>query len=1169
MSLYVLGALTEFCCRTEVKLRRKIANQIIVTFLVPLLSLMLVAPIATEQVRATAAIKSSTIKDFALAKVGKSYPNGYCLQFVEECYQQLGATRPYSCCASKSGNLFICSSSSTDIPVGATVYFGNCGGGPCHSCGSAYFGHVGIYIGNGYFVHATGGKVQKSSINSWLNKYRGYGYCGNFHLEQDTGTHVNLGTDFYAYIINTYAWKHLTNDTYNVSMRSETGQANQIWKFQRQTDGSYKIINTKDNNVLDVTNFGTTNGTNVAVCNSNDSSAQRWYIYGSSGAYYLKAKCGDLVLDINGGSKSDGANVQMWTKNDSVAQKFQIWKLSEPGKSHVDYSTGTNFTPTSFWWNKTSNTQGYDLKIWKGKVWEGDPYKVVWGITDTSYQVNLPAGYYEAYVDSRNGSLISMSDNVIKFTVANGSAENCGDDFYASIIINKNWLSLTNTKGNVDVRKGTSDTNQVWYFKRQNDGSYTIKNIADGKYLDVDCAKDQNGTNIKVHEYNGSDAQKFYIYGRWSGEYYIKPKCATRVLDVNGGKNNPGDNVQLWDLNYSDAQKFALWKLKEPGKSTLSVNAGTSSSETKLSWTKTSDTNHYVVKIWKDKAWQGNAYKEIKTTDTNCKLELPAGTYEAYVDSNNSYSYTCSNVVKFVVKKGECEHQYSSWSTTKKASCTEKGTEQRKCSICGNVEVREIKATGHQYVSKEILPTDTQKGYTLYTCSLCGYSYKDHYTDSIKQLSYISITDEPNKTVYFLNEKIDTTGMKVVATYSDGSEKQVSGWSISANLGKIGQTIVKVNYSEDGKTVSATYTITIKEKESSKITITYNSCGGDWPEKIQEAEKGKEITLLSEQPNKSFWIALDAAGGNVSQSTIEVLALFSGWFDNVNCSGSVYAPESTQCFSEDTTLYAGYTDARVGELPIPVKDGYQFAGWYTQAGEIVSSDTFILDDCVLVARWDEISSDLIQDDLLNDSENEFEESELNEDPSINEGPSINEEPSINDEPNTNDEQIIPDEPDEEDEEPLQVGDEIVTDHAIYTITKMGTRPSVELTEFFDDDVTDVLVSDTIAIDGVVYSVTSIASKAFYKNTTIKKVTIGNYVTKIGSKAFYGCKSLKNIVIVSEKLKSGKIGASAFSKVYKTVKVLIPSKKYSTYKKMLKKAGIGSKAKIYKFYTIKQ
>lgn len=132
----------------------------------------------------TSNTKGKQLADSLRNKVGISYPNGYCLKFVEESYQNAGGKRPYHCCASHSGDVYIQSSSKDNIPLGATVYFGNCGGGSCRSCGNRYFGHVGIYVGDGQFVHATGGKVQLSSLNEtyWSGKYRGYGFLGGFDV---------------------------------------------------------------------------------------------------------------------------------------------------------------------------------------------------------------------------------------------------------------------------------------------------------------------------------------------------------------------------------------------------------------------------------------------------------------------------------------------------------------------------------------------------------------------------------------------------------------------------------------------------------------------------------------------------------------------------------------------------------------------------------------------------------------------------------------------------------------------------------------------------------------------------------------------------------------------------------------------------------------------------
>ena len=39
-----------------------------------------------------------------------------------------------------------------------------------------------------------------------------------------------------------------------------------------------------------------------------------------------------------------------------------------------------------------------------------------------------------------------------------------------------------------------------------------------------------------------------------------------------------------------------------------------------------------------------------------------------------------------------------------------------------------IRKTGHKYVDTVVEPTDTEKGYTEHTCSVCGDTYRDNYT---------------------------------------------------------------------------------------------------------------------------------------------------------------------------------------------------------------------------------------------------------------------------------------------------------------------------------------------------------------------------------------------------------------------------------------------------------
>ena len=115
------------------------------------------------------------------------------------------------------------------------------------------------------------------------------------------------------------------------------------------------------------------------------------------------------------------------------------------------------------------------------------------------------------------------------------------------------------------------------------------------------------------------------------------------------------------------------------------------------------------------------------------------------------------------------EHSFGEWTATKQATCTDTGIETRICE-CGESETRtvealghdtvhhdakaatctekgwaaydtcsrcdystykEIAATGHKHNAVVTAPTCTAQGYTTHTCTACGNSYKDSYTNAL------------------------------------------------------------------------------------------------------------------------------------------------------------------------------------------------------------------------------------------------------------------------------------------------------------------------------------------------------------------------------------------------------------------------------------------------------
>ncbi len=140
-------------------------------------------------------------------------------------------------------------------------------------------------------------------------------------------------------------------------------------------------------------------------------------------------------------------------------------------------------------------------------------------------------------------------------------------------------------------------------------------------------------------------------------------------------------------------------------------------------------------------------------------------------------------------------------------------------------------------------------------------------------------------------------------------------------------------------------------------------------------------------------------------------------------------------------------------------------------------------------------------------------------------------------------------------------DRVLTSTAVYKVVKSGDLSDeigiVTYVKPRKKTVKEVTIPSAVTIDGIKYKVTAIANNAFKNCTKLKKVTIGKNVSKIGKKAFYKCKKLKTIVIKTKKLSAKKVGGKAFKGINKKATIKVPKTKYKSYKKWLKKKGVGA------------
>lgn len=182
----------------------------------------------------------------------------------------------------------------------------------------------------------------------------------------DTSTHENMGSAFYAKLHNIYTNKVLYNNTSNtVDMQDATlGEASRsIWKFLRQSDGSYKIVNFGTARCLDLAGANASNGTQIQTYADDNTAAQRWYIIkdDNSGYYLSSAVNPEYVIDIYGASTANYATVKSNLINSGMNQRFNFNFVTDS----VTYSSHVQDIG---WMNSvadgtTSGTSGRSLRI--------------------------------------------------------------------------------------------------------------------------------------------------------------------------------------------------------------------------------------------------------------------------------------------------------------------------------------------------------------------------------------------------------------------------------------------------------------------------------------------------------------------------------------------------------------------------------------------------------------------------------------------------------------------------------------------------------------------------------------------------------------------------------------------------------------------------------------
>lgn len=199
-----------------------------------------------------------------------------------------------------------------------------------------------------------------------------------------------------------------------------------------------------------------------------------------------------------------------------------------------------------------------------------------------------------------------------------------------------------------------------------------------------------------------------------------------------------------------------------------------------------------------------------------------------------------------------------------------------------------------------------------------------------KTLSSIAVTTAPTKVTYTAGEYFNTSGMVVTATYSDGSSKEVTGYTYTPTAAlTTDDTSIIISYTEGGVTKTATQAITVNAVLP-EFTITFDGNSGT-PSTSGMTTTGQKLATLptaTRSGSYSFdgWYTASSEGTQVTTDTVfdADTTIYAQW----NYTGSIGGGGTTRyTVSFDTnggSKVSNKTVTRntaVSEPTAPTKDG--------------------------------------------------------------------------------------------------------------------------------------------------------------------------------------------------------------------------------------------------------
>ncbi len=395
-----------------------------------------------------------------------------------------------------------------------------------------------ICLNNPFFDTGNGWKYQKSpgvwAKNEWIVKN------GKSHYFDSSGMKVHeiegsIPTTSLNLPNGVYEIQGKTSGKFIHSANSSNGAVAHLWsaavtdetiknqrfRFERQSDGTYKIAVLSSGSVLDNPGSSYNNGTQLKFYKWNNTNNQKWYIV-SCGDGYVKFinKHSGLAIDIRNNTTENGTPIQQWQDTGANAQRFKLLPTNLPNSS-IKLPDGVYEIQ-----GKTSGKFIHSANSSNGAVAH------LWSKAVTSETIKNQRFKFER-----------QSDGTYKITVLSSG----------SVLDNNGWSYCNGNQLEFHIWHGGN--NQRWYIVDCGNGYVKFINKHSGLAIDISNNSTENGTPIQqwVDSAVGASAQRFKLLptnlpttsmNLTNGTYEIQGKTSGKL--IHSQNSNDGALAHLW-----------------------------------------------------------------------------------------------------------------------------------------------------------------------------------------------------------------------------------------------------------------------------------------------------------------------------------------------------------------------------------------------------------------------------------------------------------------------------------------------------------------------------------------------------------------------------------------------------------------------------------------------